>query len=66
MIMTDNKLIEQDWEFELQKDKIYFIERQRDIELSWQEKEKKFRLPAKIRILNFLKNKKHEYTNFSF
>jgi len=64
--MTDNKLIEQDWEFELQKDKIYFIERQRDIELSWQEKEKKFRLPAKIRILNFLKNKKHEYTNFSF
>lgn len=64
--MTDNKWIEQDWEFELQKDKIYFIERQRDIELSWQEKEKKFRLPAKIRILNFLKNKKHEYTNFSF
>lgn len=37
-----------DWEHEAQKDYIYILERQRDIEASWQEWEHKKRKPAKI------------------
>ena len=62
--MSDNKWIEQDWEHEFQKDEIYSIERQKDIERSWQEWEEK--KPAIIKVLTQIKKKDEQHNTLPF
>lgn len=49
----------EDWEMEFQKDEAYALERQKDIERSWEEWEYKNKKPAKIKLI--IKKKKHEH-----
>jgi len=53
--MSDNIWIEQNWEHELANDNLYSIERQKDIERSYQEWQE--RKPAIVKLLNLIKRK---------
>jgi hypothetical protein len=56
--------IQEDWEYEFQRDGIYILEARKQMELEWQEYENSLlRKPAKINLITPLKTRKNAVRN---